>query len=125
MDLSIFRQMLDELGIPKKNYYGQGILEPMEAGEKIDSFFSAFSSRLIHDGSYRKTGLADEFVEYEIVDASYIIRFGYGIDGVRYVCVYPHCDVNKLRDALVPLVAEWKQELVIADEFNASQQSKG
>ena len=125
MDNTVVLQMLDEVGVPRKDSLDRDILVPMKVGEKFDSFFSPFRSSPIHDGNFRKTGQADEFVEYKIVGASYIIQFGYGIDGVRAVYVYPHCDLAKLRTVLEPLVIQWKQELVRAEEFNARQRAQG
>ena len=110
MDFAItVRAMLDEIGVPQYWIYPENtILELMEAGEKFESFGSPFRSCVLHDGKFRKTGQADEFIEYKIVKASYIVQFGYGIDGIRHIYVYPHCDLAKLRSVLEPLVAQWK-----------------
>jgi len=119
VDYAVVRAMLDEVGVPTHDSIGRDTLEMMKAGEKFESFFSPIRSCQVHDGKVRKTGQADEFIEYKIVGASYIIQFGYGIDGVRCVYVYPHCDLTKLRAALEPLVAQWIQELVNAEYYNA------
>lgn len=119
MDLTTVLAMLDEVGVPRKDSLDRDILVLMEAGEKFESFGSPFRSCVLHDGKFRKTGQADEFVEYKIVKASYIVQFGYGIDGVRCVYVYPHCDLAKLRSVLEPLVAQWRQEVEEAKVFNA------
>lgn len=76
MDYATVRAVLDEVGVPQcwpPSFSESKTLELMEAGEKFESFGSPFRSCVLTDGKFQKTGQADEFVEYRIVGASYIV----------------------------------------------------
>jgi hypothetical protein len=129
VDFATARAVLDKIGVPRQDSIGRDILVMMKKEEKFESFFSPFRSAVVHDGWFRERCQTDEFLEYWIFGASCIVQFGYGIDGVRAVYVYPHCNPHcteaRLRLFLKPMVEHWWKELTSAAAFNAEQRARG